>query len=285
MSLVRLIDNWNSYLQFLKSVPQQQINAELRLTGKLNNLFQGVFAGILDEVNNYNRLPNRDELAPVVNNYFNNIKEPYIEILQEEAVEIGQYGRNRIIHHLQASNVSIDYSDLSDNIVQLLNNNIFVASQQTLERMTGDVMSVIGEGVSDGLGIREVAEMLDSKFTGMQDYELRRIARTEINNYSNLSAVETEKEFGVEYHQWITGDDDRVRGTNPNDEADHTILHLQIVRIGDTFENGLLYPGDKSGELNQIINCRCRVVPFIMPHNKMAPINERYFFEEDLIAI
>jgi len=57
------------------------------------------------------------------------------------------------------------------------------------------------------------------------------------------------------------------------------------VRVGEPFSNGLYYPGDRSGgdgTIREWINCRCRLVPFLMPEGKMAPIGKNWFYEGDL---
>jgi len=115
----------------------------------------------------------------------------------------------------------------------------------------------------------------------MQDYELRRVARTEINSFQNEGAYLTEQELGVRYHMWYTALDERVRGSHSN-------MHGEIVRVGEPFSNGLYYPGDRSGgqgTIKEWINCRCRTVPFLMPEGKMAPPGASYFRESDLIEI
>ena len=89
----------------------------------------------------------------------------------------------------------------------------------------------------------------------------------------------------MEYTQWISVDDGRTRGTDPNDSADHLILNGEIIRIGDTYSNGLQYPGDTSGPIEEWINCRCSNAPYVMPYGMMAPPGREQFREEDLIPI
>jgi hypothetical protein len=62
-------------------------------------------------------------------------------------------------------------------------------------------------------------------------------------------------------------------------------MHGQIVRVGDQFSNGLRYPGDRTGEIAEWINCRCTTVPFIMPIGFIAPPGVLHFYEDELLAV
>jgi len=210
---------------------------------------------------------------------FNRSAEEFNDIMTEEGLANAKYGRNRIIAELQQQGHSISFTDFDERTAALLREHIFEASSRTLERMTGDVMEVLAQGYEGGLGIDDIADTLHGTFENMQDYETTRIARTEVNSMQNEGAEITEQELGVEFHQWWTGDDERVRD-GPN--ADHVEMHGQIVRVGDYFSNGLERPGDKSGDISEWINCRCRLVPFIMPQGKRPPANRSYFYERDL---
>ena len=112
----------------------------------------------------------------------------------------------------------------------------------------------------------------------MKGWESRRIARTEINSAQNEGAFSAYDDLGVEYQMWWTGKDNRVRDS-------HRPLHGHIVAVGNTFSNGLLYPGDKSGPIKEWINCRCTSIPYIIPLGKMAPPGLTEFTEDQLIDI
>jgi hypothetical protein len=52
---------------------------------------------------------------------------------------------------------------------------------------------------------------------------------------------------------WKATNDNRTRDT-------HRDLHGQSVGLEERFANGLLYPGDPSGHVSEIVNCRCHQV-------------------------
>jgi hypothetical protein len=72
--------------------------------------------------------------------------------------------------------------------------------------------------------------------------------------------------------QWITAEDERVRG--PHKEA-----HLQIRDIGELFEVGgesLMMPRDPAGSPENVINCRCQSVPYIEETPSLETIEKGY---------
>lgn len=161
---------------------------------------------------------------------------------------------------------------------------VFLASQQTMARVEQSIMTILLDGYKSGKGIDYVANELNKRFDQLTTWESKRIARTEIHNSHNTAVMDTYQEIGVEYTMWITAHDDRVRGLKPTDTADHVELDGEIIRLGDTYSNGLKYPGDTDGPIEEWINCRCANAPYNIPYGYTAPPQER-FHEEDLIKI
>ncbi len=168
--------------------------------------------------------------------------------------------------------------DFDRQIYTNLMNQSFTASAATLERIQGNIMKNISQSYSEGLGIRDAARNLQKEFRKIRTYEVERIARTEINGAQNRGAYQTYLDNAVEYHQWWTGQDARVRDS-------HKLLHGEIVRVGNSFSNGLSYPGDRSGPISEWIHCRCTTVPYLMPLGYMAPTGMSVFHETDIVPI
>jgi uncharacterized protein with gpF-like domain len=64
---------------------------------------------------------------------------------------------------------------------------------------------------------------------------------------------------GVEWKEWLTAGDERVRDM-------HVAADGQITKLDDYFNVGgeyLMYPGDPNGSPENIINCRCVSLPVI----------------------
>jgi len=154
----------------------------------------------------------------------------------------------------------------------------FIASQRTLARVTSDLNRIITDGYTSGKGINVVANMLTRRFDQLETWEAKRIARTEIHNSHNQGVMRIYDEVGVEYTQWIAANDDRVRES-------HAEIDGEIIPLGATYSNGLKYPGDTDGPIEEWINCRCSNAPFVIPYGYVAPSDQSYFYEDDLIQI
>lgn len=161
---------------------------------------------------------------------------------------------------------------------------IFIASQATMARVEQSIMTILLDGYKSGKGINYVANELTRRFDQLTTWESKRIARTEIHNSHNTAVHDSYNEMGIEYTMWITSHDDRVRGLKPTDTADHVELDGEIIRLGDTYSNGLKYPGDTDGPIEEWINCRCANAPYNLPYGYVAPPTEQ-FKETDLIKI
>lgn len=156
-------------------------------------------------------------------------------------------------------------------------NRTFRTSEQTLNRVDSQLNKIISDGYRSGYGINKVAGEVTRRFGQLATWEARRIARTEINTSHNVATVNTYQDLGVEYTQWIAANDDRTRDS-------HVEVDGEIIPMGGTYSNGLGYPGDMSGPLEEWINCRCSNAPFVIPFGYMAP-SFSPFREDDLIPI
>ena len=160
---------------------------------------------------------------------------------------------------------------------QLLNK-VFTASQRTMAKVTSDLNQLITKGYTEGKGINVVANTLTRRFDQLETWEAKRIARTEIHNAHNQGVMRIYNEVGVTYTQWIAATDDRVRES-------HEEINGEIIPMGGTYSNGLEYPGDTNGPIEEWINCRCSNAPFVVPYGYMVPPGMERFREDDLIPI
>ncbi|WP_308575356.1 phage minor head protein [uncultured Methanosphaera sp.] len=150
---------------------------------------------------------------------------------------------------------------------------------QVTQRINKEIKEILKTSETEGIGTKQVAEKLQKKFNQLKGYEAERIARTEINSANNKVAFnEIFNDETVQYKQWITCGDNRVRES-------HIELDEQITRVGDKFSNGLQYPGDHNGKAKEVINCRCTLIPYFLDWNKIPPIDKSYFYEKDLVEL
>jgi len=264
------------------------IKEENKLYQKLRALIRQKNKEILEKLKKLDRIPSSDIelkalLAPLAE-----AKEEYNNIVMENTQEAIRVGMTRTVNELKKQGLGksiqdnmkfilngslkvkkpkkpkitipaiptgLDFDEFSEAISELLRKQTFIASEQTIDRMTGNVMDNLKGSYEAGYGIDKAAGGLNSVFDNMQGYELERVARTEINGAQNRGAEATMLELGIQYDMWRTAGDERVRGTDPEDIADHVYLDGQISRVGGKFSNGLTRPGDRTGPIAEWINC------------------------------
>lgn len=160
---------------------------------------------------------------------------------------------------------------------QDLLNRTFKSSEKTLSRVDDQLNKIITDGYRGGKGINDIANQVTRRFDQLSSWEAKRIARTEINTSHNKATVDTYQDLGVEYTQWIAAADDRTRDS-------HVEVDGEIIPMGGHYSNGLAYPGDMSGPIEEWINCRCSNAPFVIPFGYMAP-SFSPFRESDLVQV
>ena len=62
------------------------------------------------------------------------------------------------------------------------------------------------------------------------------------------------KETGIEQQEWLTARDGNVRDL-------HLDVDGEIIAVGESFSNGLAFPLDPAGPVEEVANCRCVAVP------------------------
>jgi SPP1 gp7 family putative phage head morphogenesis protein len=259
----------------LKSVPGWQRKAEEELERKMQKLFDNAASRTLKIIEE--RFP-RDELArriaasPIINALdkmpdivADNVEKSVFRAWREYAMLVQDAG--------------IDVSEAQKippkRPAKILREKAFEASRQTMQRLKGDVMETLAQAVTSGLGERDAAKMIADNFVSMRDFELRRVARTEIHSAQAEVASQSMQRLGVRYHQWIAANDERTRQTHSNNNG-------LIAVIGATFPNGQTFAGDRNADISEWINCRCRMVPYIPPRGKNPPIGRDVFRESEV---
>lgn len=124
---------------------------------------------------------------------------------------------------------------------------------RTATDVWNDVRDVIADGIEEGDSLDALQERVRSKFNGISRARARTIAVTETAAAYETGRHLTMLEAGVEWKEWLTAADERVR-------TSHTIADGQVVRINEKFKVGnteLLHPAESGGAAEEVINCRC----------------------------
>ena len=240
----------------IKDMPAWERKLESQLSRQLGTVFNQVTKGIVDEMVKNGIIPG-DELSRVrMTEAMLALEDPFTQRITPAAITAAEAGRKVIFDFMTSVGYDVSLTQFSEHVRTQIAETTFVASQQTIARMRGDVMANLARSYADGLGIKEAAKNLRTEFKSMKNYELRRVARTEINAHQNKGAHDTIIELGITQEKWVSARDARTRKT-------HVALNGEIRDTGERFSNGLLYPGDRSGPISEWIMCRCRIVPHL----------------------
>jgi HK97 family phage portal protein len=114
------------------------------------------------------------------------------------------------------------------------------------------VSRLIEKGMADNATIDEIARSIRDYYDGPQTkFNAMRTARTEIGSAAGYGQREAAKQSGVVRSKtWVAARDDRVRDS-------HQEIDGQTRGLDDAYSNGLLFPGDPSGDPSEFVSCRC----------------------------
>jgi len=125
------------------------------------------------------------------------------------------------------------------------------------EVLNADIGSVNSLRAAIELVLEEAITAVDVKMAELAN-RADRIARTETIKAYNGARAQEMVNNGVEQHQWLSSRDKAVRDS-------HRQLDGRVVKVGDPFKSGLTFPGDRSADAAEVVNCRCTTVPIIKP--------------------
>jgi SPP1 gp7 family putative phage head morphogenesis protein len=133
----------------------------------------------------------------------------------------------------------------------------------TMEKARDKINDATDEAIRDGLTVQQTARKIKDAIADaieIRQHQARTIARTEVGSISSKARYGMFKNVGVEYHEWVTANDEKVRDT-------HDAVNGKVRRIGEEFgKTGLAFPLDPEGDAAEVINCRC--VTIAVPGDK-----------------
>lgn len=132
------------------------------------------------------------------------------------------------------------------------------------------IISILNEGIQKNMTLNEIAQRLMSPM--MHRQRAMRIARTETTRAMNAGILVAAATLPYKVKkQWITSEDERVRG-NP---FSHVALHGTTLPLEVAFNNGehIRFPGDPNASPENVINCRCvlNIVPTLDKYRRPIP--------------
>ena len=151
------------------------------------------------------------------------------------------------------------------------------------------LLNVLQKSIDEGWVVDKTVYALEG--LPLSSTQAARIVRTEVGRAANAGVLASAETFGYEQSkEWIAANDNRVRGTNPEDHASHRLLNGTVIDFEDYFidpRNGdkMKAPGDP-GEKGRVvhpestINCRCMaaVVAKVDERGRLIPKTQKNDF-------
>ncbi len=118
------------------------------------------------------------------------------------------------------------------------------------------IQKTLTEGVAEGESIPKLRDRVSEVFTEAKTSRAEKIARTETHNTVSMGTFETYTTANVQQKEWLTTIDGRERDW-------HATINGEVFGIDQPFSNGLMFPGDAGGPAEEVVNCRCSLIPVI----------------------
>lgn len=140
------------------------------------------------------------------------------------------------------------------------------------EQIRGTIMNVLENGEPLQSAIDAIETMYQEQYGDANTPGAKRIAETEMCGAYNIASEDAYEEAGVEYHEWLHS----LTAAHPRET--HLAAHGEVVKIGEPFSNGLMYPHAPDAPPEETINCGCTTAPIIDPDEKpeTPPVPEGY---------
>lgn len=225
-------------------------SAEKKFTNDLEKFFIKVRNRILDVVNDVK------SLKAVDLSLYNLVTETLLDpALSEELILIANKNLSNasdevVSQYLDQLDIRYRRTKQTDEII----NRHGRAIAKPWETVRKNIQEILVDAVAQDLTPGQLADLIKQNFDITRDRSIT-IARTEITSVSNDLIQNQFENDGYTEKEWLTAEDSNVR-------ALHVAMDGQSVPINERFTNGLLYPGDPSGnDASQVVNCRCTLLP------------------------
>jgi len=152
-----------------------------------------------------------------------------------------------------------DFNLKDPRIAEFLSAQVFKFKRGTTESMREEIRQALLAGERLGEGITQIADRINAVFHNAQQVRSLRIAQTEMVGAANFGQLEGMAQSGVvRGKQWLSARDGHVRESHQQlDRSTDPAQGGTPVHLMESFENGLMYPGDQAGTAEEVVNCRC----------------------------
>lgn len=127
-----------------------------------------------------------------------------------------------------------------------------VVNQTTYRQLRRELAA----GLEAKEGYNAIVKRVSKVYDHAKIYRAEAIARTEVTGSSNFGTLEGYNQSNVvKAKEWLSQQDGRVRPTH--------MIDGETRLLGELFSNGLMFPGDPAGPVEEIMNCRCTLISVV----------------------
>ena len=119
------------------------------------------------------------------------------------------------------------------------------------------LLKTLNEGLESGETLEDLSKRVKSVIKELKTTRSDMIARSEVNKLVNYGRLESYKQNGVTSKKWLSAGDNRTRDAHLEADGQTVPINAQFKVGGELLD----YPGDPSGSPENIIHCRCSVIP------------------------
>jgi uncharacterized protein with gpF-like domain len=146
-----------------------------------------------------------------------------------------------------------------DVVEEMIRRSKFVNVIRTTEDQIAKAIAQVDSGLDNQTMIERITEQVRQTFEGIQANRIPTIVATTVNSAFETGQMRAFRISGVNQKQWLSQRDGRVRES-------HDLVDGQQVAINQNFDVmgvPLEFPGDPVGPPEEIINCRCTMIPVV----------------------
>lgn len=263
-----------------KEILQAQLNSEKRTLKELEQVYKQALKDVEKKIAELSSRRDMENLQSIIyqKQYQEALKaqlEGVIAQLQSgEYATISDYlqrcyedGYLGVMYDLQAQGIPIispiDQSQVTQAIQTdtKLSKGLYARLGEDISKLKTSIRAEISRGIASGMMYNEIAEKIAKSFKNTPFNtaynNAMRIARTEGHRIQITAADHAQhkaKEKGANIvKQWDATLDSRTRDS-------HMRVDGEIRELDEPFSNGLMYPGDPSGDAAEVVNCRCALL-------------------------
>lgn len=263
-----------------KEILQAQLNREKRTLKELEQVYKQALKDVEKKIAELSSRRDMENLQSIIyqKQYQEALKaqlEGVIANLQSgEYATISDYlqrcyedGYLGVMYDLQAQGipiiVPIDQAQVTQAIQTdtKLSKGLYARLGEDINKLKTSIRAEISRGIATGLMYNDIAEKIAKSFNNTPFSKAynnaMRIARTEGHRIQVTAADHAQhkaKEKGANIvKQWDATLDSRTRDS-------HMRVDGEIRELDEPFSNGLMYPGDPSGDAAEVVNCRCALL-------------------------